>query len=86
MAGASNAEGGVTIDLAQLNSVKLSKDKKSVHVGAGSRWFDVYRTLETESLVVVGGRVADVGVGGLLLGGESLLDSTGNVTKHQQED
>jgi FAD binding domain len=41
----------------------------SVKVGAGARWFDVYRTLEAEGLMVLGGRVADVGVGGLTLGG-----------------
>ena len=68
--GASNADGGVTIDLARLNQVRLSKDKESVMVGAGSRWVDVYRPLEEHGLSAVGGRVADVGVGGLLTGGK----------------
>jgi FAD/FMN-containing dehydrogenase len=69
-AGSSNADGGVTIDLVRLNSIKLSSDKKSVTIGAGSRWADVYRSLEAEHLTVIGGRVATVGVGGVILGGK----------------
>jgi FAD/FMN-containing dehydrogenase len=69
-AGASNADGGVTIDLVKLNAIELSSDKKSVIIGAGNRWADVYRTLEANSLTVVGGRVATVGVGGVILGGK----------------
>jgi FAD/FMN-containing dehydrogenase len=68
--GASNAEGGVTIDLVRLNNIKLSADKKSVTIGAGLRWAEVYRSLETEGLTVLGGRVSTVGVGGILLGGK----------------
>jgi len=69
-AGASNAEGGVNIDMVRLNEIRLSSDKKSVTIGAGNRWMEVYRALEAEGLTVIGGRVADVGVGGLLLGGQ----------------
>ena len=61
---------GVTIDLTKRNEVRLSEDKKSVVVGAGSQWVDVYRKVEEDGLSVVGGRVADVGVGGLLTGGK----------------
>lgn len=67
--GASNIAGGVTIDLAGLNEVTVNKDRKTVSVGPGNRWVDVYRQLEKENLTVVGGRIADVGVGGLTLGG-----------------
>jgi FAD/FMN-containing dehydrogenase len=74
-AGASNADGGVTIDLVRLNSITLSADKKSVTIGAGNRWAEVYRSLEAENLTVIGGRVATVGVGGVILGGESSLQS-----------
>jgi FAD/FMN-containing dehydrogenase len=68
--GSSNADGGVTIDLVRLNEVKISKNRKNVRLGAGLRWLDVYSALEKEGLLVVGGRVADVGIGGLTLGGE----------------
>jgi FAD/FMN-containing dehydrogenase len=67
--GFSNADAGVTIDLIRMGSVELSKDKKSVKVGAGARWVDVYLSLEKDNLTAIGGRVADVGVGGLTLGG-----------------
>lgn len=68
-AGSSNADGGVTIDLAKMNEVKINPDKKSAVVGAGAKWKEVYETLEPEGIMVIGGRVSDVGVGGLLLGG-----------------
>jgi len=69
-AGASNAEGGLTIDLVKMNAVILSSDKKNVTFGAGSRWADVYRSLEADDVTVIGGRVSTVGVGGVILGGE----------------
>jgi FAD/FMN-containing dehydrogenase len=71
--GSSNADGGVTIDLVRLNEVRVAQDRKSVKLGAGLRWLDVYTALEKEGLMVGGGRVADVGVGGLTLGGKVML-------------
>lgn len=68
-AGYSNADGGVTIDLVRMGTVEVSSDKKTVKVGAGARWLDVYTKLEGDGIGVVGGRVADVGVGGLTLAG-----------------
>ena len=68
-AGASNADGGITIDLVRFNRVEISEDRKNVRVGWGLRWADVYKNLEEEGLMIVGGRVGDVGVGGLTLGG-----------------
>ena len=67
--GASNIEGGVTIDLANLNQITLSADKSQVSLGPGNRWLDVYTKLERHGLSVVGGRIEDIGVGGLTLGG-----------------
>jgi FAD/FMN-containing dehydrogenase len=66
---ASNAPGGVTVDLRALNSVNLSADKSSVSVGIGATWDIVYSKLDPLGLSVAGGRVAGVGVGGLTLGG-----------------
>lgn len=67
--GANNIEDGVTLDLSQLNQVKVSPDRKTVDVGPGNRWLDVYDTLEKQGLIVVGGRASIVGVGGLTTGG-----------------
>ena len=67
--GASNIDGGLTIDLTNLNIIQVSNDNSLTQVGAGNRWIDVYMHLDTLQLSVVGGRVADIGVGGLTLGG-----------------
>ncbi|KIK51148.1 hypothetical protein GYMLUDRAFT_50717 [Collybiopsis luxurians FD-317 M1] len=68
--GASNiGPEGVTIDLQHLNHVVLSEDKKTVSVGPGCTWHDVYTVLQPHGLAVVGGRSSGVGVGGFLMGG-----------------
>ncbi|OAA34241.1 FAD-binding, type 2 [Metarhizium rileyi] len=46
-----------------------SEDGKTIEVGAGCKWEDVYSALEPQGKTVVGGRLGDVGVAGLLLGG-----------------
>lgn len=69
-AGASNIQGGITINFAKLDHIVLAQDKKTASVGPGNTWFDVYRALEPEELIVIGGRVAAIGVGGLTLGGK----------------
>jgi FAD/FMN-containing dehydrogenase len=65
-----NIQGGITIDLSRLNTIDVSPDHSYVSVGAGNRWSDVYSKLETLELAVSGGRWGNVGVGGLLTGGE----------------
>ncbi|KAK4442555.1 putative oxidoreductase [Podospora aff. communis PSN243] len=68
--GAVNSDGGVTVDLRALNGVEFAgEDKDVVKIGVGARWGAVYRYLEEFGLSVTGGRVSDVGVGGLTLGG-----------------
>lgn len=67
--GASNINGGVTVDLKNLNQITLSRDQKVTLVGAGNTWHRVYNYLDPRGLTVVGGRVSDIGVGGLTLGG-----------------
>jgi hypothetical protein len=52
-----------------LNQLQLSADKSYVSVGLGNRWEGVYKYLEPYGLVALGGRVGNVGVPGLLLGG-----------------
>ncbi|PYH45989.1 FAD-binding oxidoreductase [Aspergillus saccharolyticus JOP 1030-1] len=67
--GFTSNEGGVVISLSQCNQVELSDDKSVARIGVGLRWLEVYRRLEAHGLVVAGGRVPEVGVSGLLLGG-----------------
>lgn len=66
---ASNIQDGVTVDLSRMNEVSLAQDRASVSVGAGARWSDISRVLDPLRLAVVGGRVNEVGVAGLTLGG-----------------
>lgn len=68
--GASNIDSGVTIDLKNLNQVKVSADGTLTKVGAGNHWYDVYSRLDPLGVSVIGARVAAIGLGGLTLGGE----------------
>ena len=72
-AGAANIEDGITIDLSAMNGVEVRRGRSITSVAGGARWIDVYLKLDSMNLAVVGGRVFDVGVGGLLTGGRAGL-------------
>lgn len=67
-AGASNLQGGVTIDLVNHNQITVSADNQTTLVGPGNRWIEMYEKLSPLALTVIGRRTADVGIGGLILG------------------
>ncbi|KUI53149.1 Bifunctional solanapyrone synthase [Cytospora mali] len=77
--GASNIEGGITLDLGLSDWTRVVDNSQSadggeefaalVDIGPGARWRDVYAALDKHGLMVAGGRDGSVGVGGLLLGG-----------------
>ncbi|KAJ3938291.1 uncharacterized protein N0V96_011536 [Colletotrichum fioriniae] len=69
MAGASNAQDGITISFQNMKSITLSADKKIASIQPGNIWGDVYRELTKSDLNVIGGRIYDIGVGGLTTGG-----------------
>jgi FAD/FMN-containing dehydrogenase len=69
VAGASSIKGGVVLDLSLFKQVSPAKDRRSVVIGAGCKWIDVYSALDKEGLAVAGGRNSAVGVSGLTLGG-----------------
>ncbi|KAL8859642.1 MAG: hypothetical protein Q9178_003756 [Gyalolechia marmorata] len=60
---------GILIDLQKLNQIEVSADKKVARLGPGGRWGDVIAALDPYDLSVIGGRIPQVGVGGLILGG-----------------
>lgn len=60
---------GVLLSSTNLNILKLSEDGETMSVGPGLRWGDVFNYLEFTNKIVIGGRLAPVGVPGLLLGG-----------------
>ena len=69
-AGAANIDSGITISLRSMNQVNVNADKTLVSVGGGAKWGEVYPPLVTFGIATSGGRVADVGVGGLSTGGK----------------
>ncbi|KAH6701360.1 hypothetical protein BKA61DRAFT_561607 [Leptodontidium sp. MPI-SDFR-AT-0119] len=60
---------GILLDLQRLNSISLSSDAKVASLGPGGRWGDAMTTLNAQGVSVQGGRLGQVGIGGLLLGG-----------------
>ncbi|KAL4945674.1 hypothetical protein BDV06DRAFT_219067 [Aspergillus oleicola] len=64
-----NINTGVLFGLSGLDERSNDPEQRVVQVGAGLRWRDVYSYLDEYNVTVVGGRVLDVGVGGLILGG-----------------
>ncbi|KAI1470847.1 uncharacterized protein F4812DRAFT_419232 [Daldinia caldariorum] len=68
-AGSNNITDGVTIDLGLLNSTRYDDTNQTAHIGSGGKWKHVYAELEKHGRTVAGGREAEVGVGGFLLGG-----------------
>lgn len=68
--GFSAIEDGVLISFEpNLNHVTRSEGGKHFFVGPGARWGDVYEVTGRTKQVVVGGRLANIGVGGYTLGG-----------------
>lgn len=65
----SNIQGGITLDLSFMKQVDVASDRSYVNIGPGNRWQDVYSKLDAKNLGTSGGRVATVGVGGLVTGG-----------------
>ncbi|KAH6903182.1 hypothetical protein BKA70DRAFT_1155463 [Coprinopsis sp. MPI-PUGE-AT-0042] len=58
---------GLQIAMSEFSQIELAADKKSVKIGTGLDWGQVYTALAPHGLVVVGGRSPMVGVAGLLL-------------------
>ena len=68
-AGANNIIEGATIDLGNMNSTTYHPENSTASLQPGSRWLQVYQTLDAIGVTVPGGRAGTVGVAGLVLGG-----------------
>ncbi|KAH9915760.1 FAD dependent oxidoreductase [Amylocystis lapponica] len=60
---------GVQISMTHFNEVHYDATAQTAAIGAGLIWDDVYAALEPYGVTVLGGRVSDIGVAGLTLGG-----------------
>lgn len=69
--GFASIDNGVAIDMSLFDEITVSPQRTSAVIGVGARWRDVYAKLGGMGLAMVGGRAANVGVGGLVLGGKS---------------
>ncbi|KAF3903865.1 hypothetical protein ABW20_dc0103725 [Dactylellina cionopaga] len=71
--GFSSTSNGILVSLTGLDQISYSPSGNGgsgvVYVGSGNRWKAVYSKLDALGITVMGGRSADVGVGGFLLGG-----------------
>jgi alkanesulfonate monooxygenase SsuD/methylene tetrahydromethanopterin reductase-like flavin-dependent oxidoreductase (luciferase family) len=78
--GRSTNEGGIVIDLGELNGVEVVEGTR-VRLGPGARWGNVARTLSPHGLALGSGDAGDVGVGGLATaGGIGLLGRWSGLT------
>jgi FAD/FMN-containing dehydrogenase len=68
-AGAANIQDGVLIDMINFDEITVNHNTKTVSIGAGQRWGNVYKQLVPLGLGMHDGRVSKVGVSGLILGG-----------------
>ncbi|TFK31020.1 FAD-binding domain-containing protein, partial [Crucibulum laeve] len=60
---------GVHIAMSRFSEITYNNSSKTVKVGAGLVWDDVYAALEPHDVKVAGGRVTGIGVAGFTLGG-----------------
>lgn len=65
---AANINDGILIDMSLFTGISYDPGSHVATIGTGQIWRNVYNHLEQYNVTVVGGRVLEVGVGGLILG------------------
>lgn len=68
-AGLAVCNGGLVIDMSQINYVRVDPKARTVLVGAGCKWSDVDHATHAFGLAVPSGIISSTGVAGLTLGG-----------------
>ncbi|MDB5539225.1 MAG: linked oxidase domain protein [Devosia sp.] len=69
VSGHSGSDGGLVIDLRDLNAIEIDRDASTAWAGTGLTAGEVTAAVEREKLIVGFGDSATVGIGGITLGG-----------------
>jgi FAD/FMN-containing dehydrogenase len=69
VAGTSTCDGGIVLDCAALDGVRVDPDADTAVVGPGATWGELDAATAAHGLATPGGVVSDTGVAGLVLGG-----------------
>jgi FAD/FMN-containing dehydrogenase len=62
--------------MTRFNETTVDPTSKTVAIGAGLTWDQVFATLEPAGVTVIGARVTGVGVAGSILGGGGRIPSS----------
>jgi hypothetical protein len=65
----SSLDGGLVIDISEINFVRVNRKKSNARLGAGSLLFPLYSELYDQGFTIPGGTCPSVGLSGLTLGG-----------------
>lgn len=68
-AGFGTCDGGIVIDLAPMNDVRVDPNARVARAGGGARWADLDGATGQHGLATTGGAISSTGIAGLTLGG-----------------
>jgi FAD/FMN-containing dehydrogenase len=71
VAGLSLVDDGLVIDVRDMASIEVDRDRRIARAGSGATWSQFDRATQPYDLATTGGRVSTTGVAGLTLGGGS---------------
>src|SRR5438874_4562998 len=69
VAGNATCDGGLTIDLSEMRSIRVDPVHRTARAEAGATWGDFDRETQAFGLAAPGGQISTTGVSGLTLGG-----------------